>query len=632
MLRFLIVLFFIVTLSFSSSLESLLLKYQNSSKNSLETLDEKMGHVIIYTQDEIQKMQYQTLADILKELPLNTFSTNRYGLSNLSLAGTKTDITGFFKLYINDHEVSSIYNQSPSLSWLQMPTELINHVEIYYGEGSFDLGNETGIQFIRVYTKKGEKENGNALQVTTTNKNSNTQSFTHSSLLQNNWSYLIHATNQNRINDAKREYLFINLSNDTNNIDIGYTTLEKDSFQGYATDVEPNESKIESENIFLHMNNYFLDDKSLKTSFSYDRNTIEHYEHNDQLKSLQDLGLFLPPFFGGLPIVKYYEDLSFTKLNGSISKESKIKSHKLYTAINIQNKSYKTKERYNTNFLGITSQTGQFNDYNDETIYSFMLQDDYKLNEQIHLIGNYKIDKYDRDGSTLKDETQSLYRVGMIYLPTENFGLKTFYTKSYIPPTFYNIDFADKSNPTLKTQQYKYFVIDAAYTFENSKLNINYYNTHIDNFIYYTPVGFINVSDKIKTNGFIFDYEYTINKNHSLKFNYYISRLNQTINNSNKGGYIKYMGSYEKFDYFSSLIFRNGYSYLDVQVPNSYNLNLGLKYNYTKNLSFTLQGNNLLEKPTRSLTTDMSQGYTNRTNSSIEDYDRSITFGVRWLF
>jgi iron complex outermembrane receptor protein len=272
---------------------------------------------------------------------------------------------------------------------------------------------------------------------------------------------------------------------------------------------------------------------------------------------------------------------------------------------------------------------GQFNDYDQETIYSLMFQDDYKLNDQIHLIGNYKIDKYHRDGTTLKDETQSLYRVGMIYLPTENFGLKTFYTKSYIPPTFFNIDYKLKFVPSLKTQEYKYFVIDGVYTFENSKLNINYYNTHIDNFIYYnnsSPNGFINVSDKIKTNGFIFDYEYTINKNHSLKFNYYISRLNQTINNSNEGGFIKYMGSYEKFDYFSSLIFRNSYSYLDVQVPNSYNLNLGLKYNYTKNLSFTLQGNNLLEKPTHTLITD------NGNNGSVEDYDRSITFGVRWLF
>jgi len=126
---FLFIIFFTVTV-FSQELDNLLKEYESSSKNSLETLNEKMGYVLIYTKEELELMQYNNLADVLKEIPSSNSNINRFGLNTISLSGSKTDVTGFFRLYINDHEVSSIYNQSPSLTWLQMPVAMIDHIEV----------------------------------------------------------------------------------------------------------------------------------------------------------------------------------------------------------------------------------------------------------------------------------------------------------------------------------------------------------------------------------------------------------------------------------------------------------------------------------------------------------------------
>lgn len=636
-MRLLFIFLFIISSLFSAELENLLKEYESSSKNSLKTLNEKMGYVIVYTKEELELMQYNNLSDVLKEIPANNSNINRFGLNTISLSGSKTDVTGFFRLYINDHEVSAIYNQSPSLTWLQMPVSMIDHIEVYYGEGSFTLGNETGIQFIRVYTKDAKKENGNELYVTQSNKSSNSQSFTHSSLLGNGWAYLLHFTNNNSFskreynsssinNNLNSQYFFMNLNNEKSNIDIGYSKIEKDIYTGYSSDFIPSDGELDSSNFFIHTSRYFLKDNSLKATLSYDINNFTYEEKNKE-------GMFIVPIIDlskvGLTMPKEYsEDIKLTKLSSSLSKEFNFDRHEIFTSINFKREEYKTNNREAINFLDNKNEVNQYNDFDRTNVFSFMFQDDYKLFDNLHLIANYKIDKYERAGDALEDETQQLYRVGAIYLLNDYLGFKSFYTKSYIPPTFYNIDFKSKNSEEIDTQKYKYFTFASVFTLGNSKLNIDYYKVNIDDFLYLTPVGFVNIEDRIKTSGVIFDYEYLINKNNKIKLNYYTSNLNTKLSNSNKGGFLKYMGKYENIDYFASLIYKNSYKYLDVDIDDSYNFNLGFIYHHTKNLSFSLKAENLSNKSTASLFNNGIGGE----NISFEDYERKVTFAVRWLF
>ena len=625
-----------VSLLLADSLDSLLQEYKTTSDNSLQTVNEKIGHVVIYSQKEIRLMQYTHLNDILKELPLFNVNTNQFGLTNYSLTGSKTTTSGFFRFFINDHEISSGYDQSTSLSWGNLPLDFVDHVEIYYGESSFSFGNETGIYFVRIYTKSALKENSSEINAALSSTGSHAQSFTNSSSFENGWSYLMFV-NQEQIkqttiykgqklnSNGDKKYLYVDAGNDNTKINIGYNDVSKNNYAGLALDARPDSGKNLSKDFFINVTQYLSDDKSLKANVSVDVNDRSYDETNAQgmaiipVIDLANMGLTIPKAFS--------EDLRFIKTNAYLSKSFDVEDNSFIAALNIKNKTYDVQNRETTNFANQTKNVGQYNNFDDETISSLLFQDNYKLTDTLILVGNAKIDHYTRN-SYLEDTTETLLRVGAIYTPTENFGFKSFYTQTALPPSFYNIDYADKSNINLKSQQYHFYTLEGVYTEGNSKFGITYDHVNIDDFLYLSPIGFINIDHRITTTGFLFDYEYSFSDRDKIKLNYYTSSLSETINNSTKGGYIKFMGGYQKIDYFTSLIYRNGYDYLGLDIPDSFDVSLGATYHVTKDFSYSLKASNILDKSTKSLYFENF----GKTNFALDDNDRSVTFSFKWVF
>ena len=610
----LILLFIILyTSSFATNLDYLLEEYDTINEKSLQTVDEKLGHVFVYSQKDIKLMQYHKLNDILKELPLLNLNKNRYGLSSLSLAGTKTTVSGFFRVFINDHEVSSIYNQSAAVSWSELPLDFIDYVEIYYGESSFAFGNETGIYFIRLYTKKGVKENGSEINLKGSSKGSSSESFTNSRTFENGWSYLFYGNNQKvketrtykndkLLNNSTRRYLYLDLSNENTDINMAYSDLKKDIYMGMSHDAVPDDGEMITKDFFVDVTKYFLDDNSLKTNISYDVNNLDNKEINQEGMS----------FFPVRRVKKVDKDLKFTKVKASVTKTFEYKDNNFLAGVSASEKKYTNGKNAN-------------NDFDKETINSLVFQDDYKLTDNLILIGNAKFDTYKRAGF-LEDFSEELYRIGAIYTPFENFGLKTFYTKTYLPPSFFDIEYAflDKN---LDIQKYKFYTVEAVYTTQNSKMGVIYHDVKIDDFIYLEPtIGFMNIDHTIETSGYIFSYEYLFENANKIQLNYYTTTLSETLNNASKGGYIKYMGEYDKFEYFTSVVYKNAYSYKDIKVDASYDLSLGVSYNINKNLKVSLKGENLLDNSTESLYADSGKDF------AFDDYERSATLSLKWMF
>lgn len=636
-MKFFIVFFILFTnILFSASIDSLLKEYESTSANSLQTVDEKLDYVLMYSQQDIKLMQYNKLSDILKELPLGSLNKNRFGLASPSLAGSKTTTSGFTRFFINDHEISSAYDQSPSLSWGDLPLAFVDHIEVYFGESSFALGNETGIFFIRIYTKSAIKENGGEVKSTLSSSGSNSQSITHSQFFENGWSYLLFL-NKDKVkdtmdyksntlkNNGNRSYLYLDVSNETTSINIGYTDVKKDNYMGLSLDLAPDSGQIQSKDYFIDVTKFFLEDKSIKANFSIDINEREYDETNAA-------GIGVMPVFDlahmGTTIPKEFsENLKFTKINLNLSKSTQYKNNTILTAINIKNKKYTVNDRTTLNFLNQTTQVGGYNDFDEETVSSLLFQDDYKVNEKLVLLANAKVDTYKRSGY-LEDSNEKLFRVGMIYTPFENFGLKSFYTQTYLPPSFYNVDFVDKNNLNIQSQKYKFYTLEAVFTAGNSKFRAQYNNVKIDDFMYLTPVGFINIDHTVKTDGLILDYEYNFTNKNKLHLNYYTTRLSEQLNNSSKGGYAKFMGEYKRFEYFASVIYKNSYQFQDVYVRNSFDLSVGATYNFTKDLSCSIKGVNLLDKSTKSLYLEGFPG----TSVAFDDYDRSVSLTMKWVF
>lgn len=88
------------------------------------------------------------------------------------------------------------------------------------------------------------------------------------------------------------------------------------------------------------------------------------------------------------------------------------------------------------------------------------------------------------------------------------------------------------------------------------------------------------------------------------------------------------MGGYQKFDYFTSIIYRNGYEYLGLDIPDSFDMSLGATYHVTKDLSYSIKASNILDKSTKSLYSERPDGAI----FALDDNDRSVTFSIRWVF
>jgi len=480
-MRIFIVILLCVHSLLAHTLDSLLQEYKQTSDNSLQTVNEKLGHVIIYSQKEIRLMQYHKLNDILKELPMFNVNTNRFGLTSHSLTGSKTTTSGFFRFFINDHEISSTYDQSASLSWGDLPLDFVDHIEIYYGESSFSLGNDTGIYFVRIYTKSATKENGSELNALLSSNGSHSQSFTHSQSFENGWSYLLFFNHDRIIKttdynaqtlnaNGEKKYFYLDANNERTRVNVGYTDTAKNNYAGLAFDAAPESGEITSKDFFIHYSHLFLEDKSLKTNFSVDINHRKYEEANAQgialipVLDFTNLGLTIPKAF--------YEDLRFVKTNAYVSKSFDTEDNSFLTALNVQNKTYHVSDRETINFANQTNVVGAYNNFDNETTSSLLFQDHYQLSDTLILTANAKFDRYERNGS-FQDFSENLFRIGAIYTPFEHFGLKTFYTETALLPSFYTMDYANPSAPDLKSQQYRFYTIEAVFTMEESKFSVD---------------------------------------------------------------------------------------------------------------------------------------------------------------
>ena len=631
-----ILLLFITGTLFGETLDMLLQQYEKTVEKSLRTVNEKLGHVVIYSQKELRLMQYNTLDDILKELPLMSLGKNQLGFSSPLLTGSKS-VSGFFRFFINDYEISSAYLHSLSTTWGNLPLDFIDHIEIYYGDSSFSLGNTTGIYFVRIYTKSPKKENGSEVYLLGASNGAHSQSVVHSQSFENGWSYLFFvnasATKDETTfkgstlkNNGTQRYVYGDIHNDTTKINIGYADAKKDLFTGLSFDAKPDSGRSISQDYFIDLTHHFLEDRSLKANVSVGVNTREYDEKNAQgiglipVLNLASLGTTIPK--------EFYEKATFTKTHAGLTKTFYHDNHNTLVGFHASGKKYSLKERRTVNFLNQTNHNVSYNRFNKEEVYSLLFQHDYRATDNLIFIGNAKLDSYKRNGH-LENTTERLFRLGAIYTPSDTLGFKGFYTRTYLPVSFYNADFANKLAPKLTSQQYNIYTAEAVYSKGHSKFNLIYNYVTIDDFIYLTPIGFVNIDRPIKTQGLIANYIHTLPSKDQVHLNYFTSKQNEGASNYQTGGFVKYMGSYQKFDYFASLIYRESFSFYDVHVKDSFDVSLGATYHVNKDISLSLKGENLLKKSTQSLYTEGFPGnYFSLKNVS----QRTVSLSLKWVF
>jgi len=88
---------------------NLLESLRQKSELHHKTQKEEAGIVTIYTRGELARMQAYTLKDILKSIPFFTYQEAGAATPGIAIATQVVNYMPTFRLYIDDHEVSSTY-------------------------------------------------------------------------------------------------------------------------------------------------------------------------------------------------------------------------------------------------------------------------------------------------------------------------------------------------------------------------------------------------------------------------------------------------------------------------------------------------------------------------------------------
>lgn len=610
----LLLVFCIVLIANEETINDLLRDYKVSSDLSYKTRNETIGHISVITADDIKRLQAYKLSDILKSIKFFNYMDNIYGVHNLSLLTGTNSVSSAVRMYINDHEVSSVYTMSPFLVWDDLPLDFVSHIEVYYGEGSLSLGHESGTTIIKIYTKQPSKENGGLLRSSISSKNDKEISLMYGFDTSKEWSYMVFAnTSQLKHKDyidgqqvsknKENQYAYINLQKENLNIDFGYGYTKKDPFVSLARDIKPNSGYTYSKDYYLNLTKVF--DDGVEFNISFDQNEREFEFSNDE--GIMMLPVINPSnlFTITTTIPKYYsENLTFKKYYASLSKELNIDNHRVIGALTYKQKQYETNSR---SYVGMVfnnpSPTNKeiLSSFSKEEISSVMLEDLYRLNDTNYLIANARFDYYQKNGG-YDNLQEKMFRLGYIWEMNENFGTKAFVSHTYFAPSFYNIDFASKSKTNngkdLQSEPVKYYSLEAILADDTNRLSAMYIHLEIDKYftIDETSFGFYNSDQRVVGDGFLLEYEKTFENSDKFYINYGVVNSNLGVNSSKNSIAMRYLGTFEDFDYFAELIYKSGYKLQNIDIKDGYDVNIGATYNVSKDLSFSLKGENVFGK------------------------------------
>jgi len=89
----------------AQDIDSLLQNYKEESDHSNKTKDESAGNLIVYTRDDLERMQVESLKDILKSLRLFSYFENRLGQTDILNADPLSYYSKSVRIYLNENEL-----------------------------------------------------------------------------------------------------------------------------------------------------------------------------------------------------------------------------------------------------------------------------------------------------------------------------------------------------------------------------------------------------------------------------------------------------------------------------------------------------------------------------------------------
>ncbi len=609
------------THSYGETIEEILKEYKEKSELSKKTKLESEGHLIIFTRDDLEKMQAQTLEDVLKVIRFFILQKNMFGENVVAYATMYPINNTTIRLYINDHEVSSVYRRTPFPIWGEIPIDFIEHIEIYQGESAIRFNNETAGLIIKLYTKLPERENGGYLRTSLTSRKGYGLNSYYGKELDDNTSFLIFTGKNydrwkkyhNSGKEIKQEignfftYTFFRYKN----LKFEYGGIYKDSdlFRGLAVQGGPDKDDFTGRHNYISLSGSFLRDGSLKTIIFYDDMKSVYYQ--EVLSPFNFIISLNPPEL----IKGYIKNFKEKRYGIELYKDILFSSSELNLGLKFQRSWYKVDD----NRFGGTSSFIQ----NSENLYTVFLEHSYYFTPENMFILGLKYDRYDRK-KQFKDINGFTGRIGFILFANSFISFKTFASSYYTPPVFLEI----ASQPNIRKQRNKIFTSELTVRGRKYKFGVVGGYAVTKNQIVLNPVTmmYYNENTTLRYKFVSFDFSYKIFNRSKIELNYFLADTNfdDVELGPDQGGHIKLFTDFNNLQVYTALVYRKGYKVSSYDIDDGYDLSTAVTYKFDGNKEIAIRGDNLLNKALKTPTLLDSFTY-----STI---DRRFTIIFKWYY
>jgi len=566
-----------ISFSYSEGIDSLLTDYEKESELSNKTKDESAGNLIVYTRDDLERMQVETLKDILKSFRFFPYAENRTSHPDILSQDPLSYASKSVRIYLNETELITSITGSGFFLFGDMEMDFIDHVEIYEGFPSFDFGVEPATTVIRLYSKTAEHDEGGRVKVTIDNKGANKQNVYYADKT-DDISYFMYANHTGKKQDTYEHHgetlgrdketnrFYGSLSTQNHNVELHAMKQNGDALLGSFILSTPKNSNFDMSYLNLSTNSKFLNDSlTLNLSYNY-ADTTYNYDYNTSNPENY-------PFISSLDYI--FTEESFTS---SLKKEWELDSHTITVGAQYRYKDF---------------DSGSAKDYN-EAIYSAFIEDLIALNNKNVLTLSVMKQLYKRSNN-YKDEDALQLRLGYIYSDKEWVSKTFLSSQEFIPGPYLVLD----TSSELKPETYKSIIQETSYQTEKTISKIILAYGLYENMPIMVPINPVqlepqsssrevkslnaaleftlhfNTKDKLELQANYFNLESPYNGEEIIHYNYLLRMLN-TIS---------------KFDIYNELVINDGFTNLDT----GYNYSLGVKYEVNKDFHINLKGDNIFD-------------------------------------
>jgi len=599
-MRFISLFIILTALLFSKGLEldNLLKEYESSESLYKKTKRENAGYLLIYSREDLDKMQAYTLTDVLKTVRMYTMQVNSTGIMGMVNAGAGKASMPPIKLYIDDFEVSTAAQRNAFDMYGNMDIYFVDHIEIYQGGSSIEFGNQPGSMVVRLYSKDPSRENSVSVELSTSSK-SDVNLRAVDAGLQGGYHYLLYASSS-KTNFEKQYLNNKELSRDEVKYQAHFKIAQDDNFVVEAdgiinkTDIysgfgsAPTGGDVTRAYGYLSAIKYFPDNLQLSLSVSQEKKDISNTD---------EFGIRLTDATMSKDIHLHVTSNTYKT---SIKKKVINGNNDLLIGAEFQKKSLTTKA-----YDGFNSNVEFGPDSID--IYMLFLEELYNINEDNLLAFSAKLDYY-KDNFD-KSSTEHSVRLGYTRILNDAWKTKIFATQRYVYPNMMQKSFAPpnyKVNPDLDSSYVSMISGELEYLTKKNRVVLGYAYKELEDTIALSKIEIkhVNLPDTVYFKRYYARVQHHFNIDNKIVAE--IFRAYKKVYGSPKSGaLIQVFNTFDKFNLYNELVYREGYTFDhgmgDIKTDCGYDYTVALSYNVDKRLRVKIKGENLLDKASKSV-------------------------------